>query len=217
MNITTSLYILFLSAFLFDVFDSFVSSTMYRQMTINQNINLQLLNPVRNYTFLLFNDGWSIEGNQQIVEAHHIPHTYNKEMSRFIIGNDSIIHTESRGNNNDKSLWYFRSPLLQADLSNYKHINFSLSCFAGIRESLNKIDHYIRICNQKINLCTKYSVLDQFNFTAQWTKFNVLLDKKLWSQSDKFNKIISNVSYIYILGDWTQWYETVGLDNFLIR
>lgn len=214
MNIKTSLYILFFSQIIVNLF---VSSTMYRQMQNNKNINLQQLNPMRNYTFLLFNDGWSIEGNQKIVEAYHIPHTYNKEMSRFIIGNDTIIHVESRGNNNDKSLWYFRSPLLNSDLSNYKYINFTLSCFAGINNLLNNIDHYIRICNQKINLCTKYSVLDQYNFTSQWTKFNVLLDKKLWTQNYKFNKIISNVSYIYILGDWTQWYETIGLDNFLIR
>jgi len=213
----TSLYILFFSAFLFDLFDSFVSSTMYRHKSNNKNIYLHSLNLMRNYTFLFDNEGWTIEGNQQIVEAHYIPHTYNKEMSRFIIGNDTIINVNSRGDNNDKSLWYFRSPFLQADLSNYKYINFSLSCFAGISESLNKIDHYIRICNEKIGLCAKYNVLDNFNFTSQWSKFNVLLDKKIWSQSDKFNKIISNVSYIYILGDWTQWYETIGLDNFLIR
>ncbi len=106
---------------------------------------------------------------------------------------------------------------MQADLSNYKHINFSLSCFAGIGESLNKIDHYIRICNEKISLCAKYNVLDHFNFTNSWSTFHVKLDSDLWTEKKNFNTIISNVSYIYILGDWTQWYETIGLDNFLIR
>uniref|UniRef100_A0A6C0IRT6 CBM11 domain-containing protein n=1 Tax=viral metagenome TaxID=1070528 RepID=A0A6C0IRT6_9ZZZZ len=168
------------------------------------------------YTFLLDNEGWTIEGNQRYsVEAQHIPHTFNREMSRFITGNDTIIHVNSRGDYNDKSLWYFRSPFLQAgDLSNYKYINFSLSCFSGISNSLNKIDHYIRICSNN-GLCAKYNVIDAFNMTDKWTTFHVPLNKLLWS--DKFNIIIKNVSYIYILGDWTQWYETIGLDNFFIR
>lgn len=212
MNNKIILYILF-----FYVSRTFVSSTMYRQFSKNKNSDINGLKPMRNYTFLLHNEDWTIEENKQIVVAYHIQATYNREMSRFIIGNDSIIHVNSRGDNNDKSLWYFRSPLLNSDLSNYKYINFSLSCFAGISNLLNKIDHYIRICNQKINLCTKYTILDQFNFTEKWTKFHVLLDPRLWTENSKFNTIISNVSYIYILGDWTQWYETIGLDNFFIR
>jgi hypothetical protein len=200
---------------LFFYIQFFVKSKIYQKHKTNNNNNF--FNPMRNYTFLLNNEGWTIEQNKKNIEAKHVPYTFNKEMSNFIIGNDSIIHVNSRGDNNDKSLWYFRSPLLQTDLSNYKYIKFSLSCFAGISINLNKFDHYIRICNQKIDKCSKYTVLDTFNFTNSWTTFNVSLNSDLWTEKKYFNTIISNVSYIYILGDWTQWYETIGLDNFFVR
>lgn len=211
MNIKNSLYILFLTHILFD---HCVSSYIYSQIKLNKKLTTPLIY-MHNYTFLLDNEGWTIEGNQRYsVKAQHIPYTFNSEMSHFIMGNDSIIHVNSRGDYNDKSLWYFRSPLLQmGDLSNYKYINFSLSCFSGISNLFNRIDHYIRICSNR--LCAKYNVIDHFNMTKKWTKFHVLLKPDLWT--DKFNIIIKNVSYIYILGDWTQWYETVGLDNFFIR
>jgi hypothetical protein len=136
-------------------------------------------------------------------------------MSRFIIGNDTILHVEPK-NKNDKSLWYFRSPFLKnSDLSNYKYIKFSLSCFSGIYTFLNKIDHYIRICSNRFNKCSKYNILDKFNFTEKWSIFQVYLNKELWS--GKYTNIIKSVDYIYILGDWTQWYETIGLDNVLFR
>lgn len=168
---------------------------------------------IRNYTFLFDNEGWTIDGNQQNVDAIHIPHSLNKEMSRFIIGNDSILHVEPK-NKNDKSLWYFRSPFLQnIDLSNYKYIKFSLSCFAGITTFLNSVDHYIRICSNRLKQCSKYMIMDKFNFTEKSTTFQVHLKKELWT--NKYTHIIKFVDYIYILGDWTQWYETIGLDNVL--
>ena len=180
------------------------------------NKSLKLV--MRNYTFLLDDEGWMIEGNQRFsTNVLHIPYTFNNEMSHFITGNDSLIHVNPmQGEYTDKSLWYFRSPILNADLSNYKYINFSLSCFSGISNSLNQVDHYIRICGQKAGQCSKYRIIDTFNLTKKWTTFHIPLDNKLLLWTDKFNIIIRNVSYIYILGDWTQWYETIGLDNFFI-
>jgi len=185
-----------------------INSSLYKSKQLKSQNKIG----IRNYTFLFDNEGWTIDGNQQNVEATHIPHAFNKDMSRFIIGNDSIINVNSRGDNNDKSLWYFRSPALQnKDLSNYKYIKFSLSCFSGIDTFLNSVDHYIRICSNRVKQCSKYTIMDKFNFTEKFTTFQVHLKKELWT--NKYTQIIKFVDYIYILGDWTQWYETIGLDN----
>lgn len=175
-------------------------------------VSLQITNNRQSFTFLFDNEGWTIVGNQNETDALHESIVSNEKMNRYIIGRDTIIHVDSK-HKDDKSLWFFRTPRLDINLSNHKYILYSLSWFSGTFNNLNNVNCNVKICNIK-NKCSHYLVFDKFNYNHRWTDYNISLDKDFWSS--EYKTIYTNISYIYILGDFTRWYETIGLDNFFI-
>lgn len=179
--------------------------------------------------FLLNDDGWTIVYNHPIRTPIQEPTYCNwifNEISMFITGTDNYINYDTR-NNNDISLWYFKSPdkyHMDLSLAYSGWIEFSQIFLSGDFSKLNNLDAFpiIRIeCQTLAYSIEHYSSIKYTNiFTINieerfWTKaYNKYKNKNNPSISKKdFVNCLANISSFEILGDWTTGIETVGLDS----
>ncbi len=167
--------------------------------------------------FLLNNDGWKIVGH------YNKGSTYMPYNDRYIVGHDDLININKYGEN-DNSLWYFEAPeKYYGDLSIAYDgtIEFTLVSYAGNFNNKNTNGNLIELWCEKCKMKLYYPLI---NFDGKIKNFILILNENRgwYLENDKLTKekmiyLLKNISKIRILGDWTQWYETIGLDNVLIK
>lgn len=193
-------------------------------------------------TFLLDNEAWNIVGNKAISSSSTFePYSRGPNLNRYIYSTDDKINILKAGSNSpDQSLWYFSAPskfLGNQGISYGGILQFTLSGFSGdfSTSNGNNVPAVILECascdgpvSKGIRLAMPLSALP--SFTGSTSTFKVqLLETKGWvkdpqntllswsrpSQCDMI-QVLSRLSSIRILGDWTTWYETVALDEVLL-
>lgn len=173
--------------------------------------------------FLLDANGWEIIGNNHKQKnPNYYPYTLIQSnkiiLNRYIVGEDMLINVNPINKQyDDKSVWYFKHILPPyINIGNAKLLTFTLYSFVGDFSKLNKNQNpLVRLINRDNLVAESKPNLIPFSKTNE---FNVPLIEEVFTSETKENlkKVLSNLKEIYILGDWTQGYEVIGLDNLLV-
>jgi hypothetical protein len=184
--------------------------------------------------FLLGIDNWNIIGNKNIIDIPKFaPYSIDKFMNNYIYATDDKINIDKYGDS-DKSLWYFNAPNIFLDNKGIAYggvLRYSMSIFGGDITRLNYGNKYNLIeleCNHCVNNRLLVYPLTpnmvNISFKNNIAHFQIpLLETKGWLniQQNKptkcdFLQVLSRLSAIRILGDITDWYEIIALDNVYI-
>lgn len=186
--------------------------------------------------FLLSNENWAISGNKVVLPAVYEPYSRGPSLNHYILGTDDKINVQKPGGV-DSSLWYFTAPskfLGNQGISYGGSIRFTISGFSGDFKSTNGDSHLVELeCSSCVGPIGKGIMLvfpisaAQGTFSGNTRTFTIpLLEDKgwlkdpqnslvAWSAPSKCDiiQVLSRMSSLRILGDWTNWYESVAIDN----
>jgi len=189
--------------------------------------------------FLLNGDDWTITGNKVGgVSATHESFSRGS-LSNYIYASDDKINAPSSGAP-DSSLWYFEAPKKYTGNLGISYggvLQFTLGAFSGDFSKTNGEGTSLVVLEcaecpgpkrKGVKLVFPISASSTAKaFTGSTTDFTVSLTEGAgwlkdpqnsltqWEAPIKcdFIKVLSRLSAIRILGDWTTWHESVALDN----
>jgi hypothetical protein len=188
--------------------------------------------------FLISNEDWTIVGNKAVTAAVHETLSYGNLLNYYVYSRDDKVNVKSSGGD-DQSLWYFSAPaayLGNVGISYGGFLSFNLGSFSGDFTKQNSDSTHMVLlecatCNGPVSqgITLGYAISNYtagsfdgnpMNFNIElveghgWVKDpqNTLFD---WPDATKCDliQVLSRLSSVKILGDWTQWYETVALDD----
>lgn len=189
--------------------------------------------------FLLGNEGWRISGNRVAVAgAIHEPYSRGGMLNYYIYGVDDLINSNTYGSP-DQSLWYFEAPpqyLGNWGIAYKGSLQFTLGAFSGNFSQTNGyqtsfVEIECALCDgpveKGIKLKFPISALSSGPFSGSPTQYVLSLDESQGWLKDPQNsllpwgapsqcdmiQVLSRLSALRILGDWTAWYESVALDD----
>lgn len=175
--------------------------------------------------FIKNTEGWEIVGNNPNYKNRLKYYKYilskngNIILNRYVVGQESLINVNPINNQlDDKNLWYFKHtlPPSNTNFKDAKVITFTLYNYQGDFSNLNtKNNPLIRLISYDKLIVESKPNLIPFSKTYN---FNVPLVEEVMTSETKDNlkKVLANLKEIHILGDWTQGYELIGLDNLLV-
>ena len=174
----------------------------------------------KKYGFLLGTEGWTTVGYGSI---EHRPWIMSS-MSHFILGKEERVNVDAR-NRNDKDLWYFQSPPITLEFRPTL-LMFSMMSFSGDFRRPNRVQALVRLRFED-GIVAEFPVYQDYDGSGK--TFYVQFIEDLWNIIyDDAPTIINDydalsrpfIGHWYkhpfrleILGDWTQGWETIGLDN----
>lgn len=187
--------------------------------------------------FLLSNENWSIVGNKAATAlAVYEPFSRGAALNHYVLGSDDKINVQKPGGP-DTSLWYFNAPdkfLGNQGISYGGSLRFTLSGFSGDFKATNGDSHLVQLeCSSCIGPIGKGIMLvfpisaAKGSFSGSTMSFTIPLQEGkgwlkdpqnslvAWRAPSKCDliQVLSRMSSIRILGDWTNWYESVAMDN----
>jgi hypothetical protein len=192
--------------------------------------------------FLLGPDGWTIIGNKERVSNPiYEPYSRNNFINHYIYATDNHNHISTTNPlHRDNALWYFNAPskmLGNMGIAYGGYISFTMSIFAGDLKQMNQGVNLVELecsrCgyNNGITLGYPMPTNPMINNMAS---FKIeLTETSIWHKVSQdtttptspinrnqtkceFIQVLSQLSGLRILGDLTQWTETVALDNVYI-
>lgn len=190
--------------------------------------------------FLLDAQGWAITGNKAAIQpASYEAYSRGPLLNHYVYGTDNKINVGSR-DSGDKSLWYFEAP--SSYLGNHGiayggSISFTLGAFSGDFTKPNAASTHLleiecKLCPGPVSMGVRlafpisaYAGAD--SYAGDSMRFTVpLLEGKGWLKDSQNTMtpwtaaskcdviaVLSRLSALRILGDWTTWYESVALDD----
>jgi len=177
---------------------------------------LSLFIEAKKYGFLLGTEGWSAVGYGSV--EHRPWSIYSRAdgpaLSQFIIGKEERVNVDT-WNRDDKDLWYFMSPPIVLDFRPTL-LSFIMTSFSGDFRRLNRVPALVRLRFHD-GVVANFPVYQSYDGSSK--TFNVPLIEELWnidaptSYSLLKDRLYKCPFYLEILGDWTQGWETIGLDN----
>ena len=176
----------------------------------------------KKYGFLLGTEGWTIIGYGSV---EHRPwsiysHGGSPSLSQFIIGKEERVNVDAR-NRDDKDLWYFVSPPIVLEFQPTLLL-FTMTSFSGDFRRLNRVPALVRLRFHD-GVVAQFPVYQSYDGSVK--TFNVPFIEELWniiydapfsyagSNALLKDRLYKNPFRLEILGDWTQGWETIGLDN----
>ena len=186
--------------------------------------------------FLLGPDDWTIVGNKARISAPiYEPYSRNNICNHYIYATDNHINvpTNNPAAQRDKALWYFNAPskmLGNMGIAYGGYISFTISIFAGdlkhMNQDLNLVELECSRCGYNVgySMPTDPIINNMASFkielteTSIWQKVTQDTTASINRSLSKreFIEVLSQLSGLRILGDLTQWTETVALDNVYI-
>ena len=186
-----------------------------------------------------FNDeGWKTEGNTYSLVHHE--ESRRGEMINYIYAVDDLIDIDE--DKNDRQIWKFILPEKYAGWYGAWYsgtFEFTLASFSGDYSGVN--DHWVNESYQPLNLVEIYcESCDLFKgatiafplssakkFDGQTTKYTLTMTESAgwvkdpqntlyeWTAPSRcsFIEVLSGITSVKILGDFTNWYESVSIDN----
>lgn len=195
--------------------------------------------------FLVSDESWTISGNKALsMTPTFEKYSRGALLNYYIVGTDDIINVP-QANGLDKSLWYFEAPSKfygNLGISYGGNLQFTIGSFSGDFSRLNDLSSNVVIleCEECVGPVGKgitlgYTMATLFKspngvFDGTPKKISIQLTEnggwlkdpqntlKAWYKPSKCDviQVLSRLSKIRILGDWTSWYETVAIDNIQI-
>lgn len=189
--------------------------------------------------FLLDNGGWTITGNKATTDAVHEAYSRGTLLNHYIMGTDDKVNVATSGTD-DNSKWYYEAPdryLGNQGIAYGGYLKFTLGSFSGDfarQNSGEATDMVLLECasctgpvSTGITLGFRISNYTASSFDGSAMTFTVPLieghgwvkDQQnsllKWDDASKCDmiQVLSRLSSLRILGDWTRWYESVALDD----
>jgi len=187
-------------------------------------------------TFLLDSEGWSITGNKLSSEPVTYVAASSGLLNQYVYGTDALLKISQAGGD-DASLWYFKAP--QKFLGNQGvvyggFLQFTLSSSSGdfdpsnLNSNVFLVQLYCALCSANTGMTIVFplsSVVGEFQGRDQ--RFQLVLTEssgwlkdpkntlQVWQPPSKceFIQMLSGLTSMTILGDFTKWYESVSLDD----
>lgn len=188
--------------------------------------------------FLLGPDGWTIIGNKERVSNPiYEPYSRNNFINHYIYATDNHNHiSTTKRSQRDKALWYFNAPskmLGNMGIAYGGYISFVISIFAGDIKQMNQGVNLVELecgrCGDNMGITLGYPMPNnpiinnmasfkiELTETANWQKITQdTTSRQRGLIKREFIEVLSQLSGLRILGDLTQWTETVALDNVYI-
>ena len=174
----------------------------------------------KKYGFLLGTEGWSIAGYGSVEHRPWSIYSRAQSLSQFIIGKEERVNVDAR-NRDDKDLWYFMSPPIVLDFRPTL-LMFTMMSFSGDFQRLNRVPALVRLRFHD-GVVAQFPVYQSYDGILK--TFNVPFIEELWiidaplSYAGSYSgpllkdRLYKRPFRLEILGDWTQGWETIGLDN----
>jgi hypothetical protein len=165
----------------------------------------------KKYGFLLGTEGWSIAGYGSVEHRPWSIYSRAQSLSQFIIGKEERVNVDAR-NRDDKDLWYFMSPPIVLDFQPTL-LMFTMMSFSGDFKRLNRVPALVRLRFHD-GVVANFPVYQSYDGSSK--TFNVPFIEELWNSYAGpllKDRLYKRPFHLEILGDWTQGWETIGLDN----
>lgn len=180
-------------------------------------------------------EGWTVVRNGAgSGPAAHDASSFGAGLNRFIVATDELIARDAgSGLETNASRWMFQAPPQWSGDQNaaYKGtLEFSLGSLAGDLTVPSKAHNFIELecatCNTNDGVTLAFPVSAAKKFDGSTTTFAIpLLETAGWRKDPKnsllawpapsqcdFIEVLSGLSGLRILGDLTDWYESIALD-----
>ena len=195
---------------------------------------LALCIEAKKYRFLLGTEGWTASGYGSVEHRAFTIHSHRDgpSLSHYILGKEERVNVDSQ-RRDDKDLWYFQSPPIVLEFRPTL-LMFTMMSFSGDFRRLNRVQALARLRFDN-GVFAGFPVYQSYD--GRLKTFYVQFIEELWI-SNSPNIIYDSPNIIYdapnsyagsnlllkdrlykhpfrleILGDWTQGWETIGLDN----
>jgi hypothetical protein len=184
-------------------------------------------------------EGWAIVGNQAASSEAKWEPSSRGALNYYVYGSDDIINTVGGGG--DASRWYFDAPakfLGHHGIAYGGTLDFTLSSFQGDFSAgqlnpgegstgLHLVELYCAQCRVNRGATLVFPLSRAQAFTGATTSYSLNLSEAAGWLEDPRNtlaswvapsqcamvEVLSGLSAVRILGDFTRWYESVALDN----
>ncbi|GMI32407.1 hypothetical protein TrCOL_g8022 [Triparma columacea] len=194
-----------------------------------------VLGPSKNVVgsdFSSSNDGWTIEGNRVAGTAATYEASSRGSLNHYIYATDDSLNMQS---DTDKDLWYFSAPSSFLGWQGAVYggtMEFTLSSFSGDFSAANLnsqsylVELYCSKCATNTGVTISYP-LSATSFDGTTKTFSISMKEtggwlrdpentlQAWTVPTKcdFIEVLSGLTHVKILGDFTKWYESVSIDN----
>ena len=186
-------------------------------------------------------DGWTLTGNRLSVEQPVHEPTSRGALNHYVSGSDTSLNVHGGA---DKDLWHFTAPAEFAGnhgLAYGGSLDFKLGSLGGDFSAGNLnggtgLDGGVKIAELYCSQCaTNTGITISFPlplpFTGTTQSFTLpLLESSGWVQDPEntlkswqpptqcsFIEVLSGLTSVRILGDYTKWHETVSVDDVYFR
>mmetsp|Transcript_14714 Transcript_14714/g.18816 ORF Transcript_14714/g.18816 Transcript_14714/m.18816 type:complete len:377 (-) Transcript_14714:136-1266(-) len=186
--------------------------------------------------FLLGDEQWKITGNKAAMGVVTYEAGSRGLLNHYIHGTDDLLNIY-KASGDDAALWYFTAPspfLGNQGIAYGGQLTFTLSAHAGDFSSgnMNSNVHLVEMHCAKCAVNTGVTISFPLSavsggFAGSDKTFSLVLNEKsgwlkdpentlkTWSAPTKceFIELLSGLTRLKILGDFTKWYESVSIDN----
>lgn len=188
------------------------------------------------------NEGWRVARNGPGAgAAAHDASSFGAGLNRFVIATDELIARDgATGLETNASRWMFSSPAAFAGNQNAAYggsLDFTLGALAGDLATADPYAHHNLVeiecatCDTNAGVTVAFPLWEAPTFDGSATAFSVPLaegagwikDPKntllQWPRPSRCDmiEVLSGVTAIRILGDFTDWYESIALDDVALK
>lgn len=177
-------------------------------------------------------ESWTVEGNRVAGTAVNHEASSRGSLNHYIYGTDDSLNMVG---GNDADLWYFNAPSKFLGWQGVYYggsMEFTLSSFSGdfAASNLNADTHLVKLFCQQCQTNKGVTIafpLSATSFDGSTKSFSLgMLETAGWKRDPEntleawttptkcdFVEVLSGLTSVQILGDFTKWYESVSLDN----
>ena len=186
------------------------------------------------------NEAWAVVRNGVgSAAATHDASSFGSGLNRFVIATDELIARDgATGLEANSSRWMFQSPPAFAGNQGaaYKGtLDFTLGALAGDLSKPSAAHNLVEIecayCDVNEGITLAFPVWNATTFDGTTTSYSISLDETAgWIKDPKNTllqwptptqcemiEVLSGVTNIRILGDFTDWYESIALDSVALK
>lgn len=217
-----------------DGMDGVEAESLAGTVTLVSDKNHQLVSS--EFTFM--DEGWKTVGNAQSNVRHEA--SRRGELNNYIYAVDDLIDVD--GDKNDRKLWHFILPEKYVGWFGAWYMGtfeFTLSSFSGDYSGkndhwvddkyhpLNLVEIYCESCDLFKGTTIAFPLYKAQKFDGQTTNYSLIMAESSgwvkdpqntlyeWAAPTRcsFIEVLSGITSVKILGDFTNWYESVSIDN----
>ena len=181
-------------------------------------------------------EGWTVEGNRASGSAATHEASSRGSLNHYIYSTDDSLNMAT---GNDKDLWYFNAPSKFLGWQGAAYggsMEFTMSSFSGDFSSANMndgtylVELYCSKCATNTGVTIGYP-LSATSFDGSTKTFSISMKEdggwlrdpentlNAWTVPTRcdFIEVLSGLTHVRILGDFTKWHESVSVDNIMWR